>query len=61
MTNAEKIARYNELQRYIFLLDCKDRWDRNDWDLMDKMRKEKHQIRQELEADGVQIEEKPLF
>jgi len=61
MTNNEKIARYNELRKYIFLLDCKDRWDRNDWDLMDKMRKEKNQIRQELEADGVQIEEKPLF
>ena len=48
MTTAEIKKRIEELEQDIFILDCKDRWNRNDYLESSKMVAEKYELIKEL-------------
>ena len=48
MTTAEIKERIAKLEQNIFILECKDRWNRNDYLDNDKMVAEKHDLMQEM-------------
>ena len=48
MTTAKIKKRIEELEQDIFILDCKDRWNRNDYLDSSKMVSEKYELIQEL-------------
>lgn len=48
MTTAEIKKRIEELEQNIFILECKDRWNSNDYLHSAKMIEEKHDLIREL-------------
>ena len=52
MTTNEIKERIAELERQIFFLDMKDRWDTNDYIIQNKRHAEVRQLKQELTQRG---------